>query len=162
MEPAGPADRTRGLLGDLVQGAAEAIVFRFAASAVLKTAVRQMEAHVRPGLVAITGGDVTSWTRHERLADLDLPTDRPVRVLLFVHGTFSSTVGAFAPLALTPGAEGFVDALVSAYDAVIGFDHKTLTIDPTANARTCSNGSRRTDPTPSSSSTSSPTAAEGS
>ena len=37
---------------------------------------------------------------------------------------------------------------MSAYDAVIGFDHKTLTIDPTANARTCSNGSRRTDPTP--------------
>ena len=28
VEPAGPADRTRGLLGDLVQGAAEAIVFQ--------------------------------------------------------------------------------------------------------------------------------------
>lgn len=133
-EPAGPAESTRGLLGDLVQGAAQAIVFRFAASALLKTAVKQMEAHVRPGLVRITGGDVTMWTPFEQLVELDLPKDRPVRILLFVHGTFSSTAGAFAPLALTPGAEGFVDTLVSAYDAVIGFDHKTLTLDPTANA----------------------------
>ncbi|EWT00531.1 hypothetical protein N865_14760 [Intrasporangium oryzae NRRL B-24470] len=134
LEVEAGAPRTRGLLGDLVHGTAQAIVFRFAASALLKSATQAMEAHVRPGLVRITGSDVTAWTPFERLDELDLPTDRAVRLLLFVHGTFSSTVGAFAPLALVPGAEGFVETLVSAYDAVIGFDHKTLTLDPKANA----------------------------
>ena len=54
-----------------------------------------MEAHVRPG--SCTSPTVTSrrGRRIERLDELDLPTDRPVRVLLFVHGTFSSTAGGF-------------------------------------------------------------------
>lgn len=134
--PQGPeGSRTRGFLGDLAAGAVQAIVFRFVAPVVLDKAVDKLEEQVRPGLVHITGADVGAWRRLDGLDELDLPGTGPLRVLLFVHGTFSSTVGAFAPLALTPGAEGFVDTLVGAYDAVIGFDHKTLSVDPRANAQ---------------------------
>jgi hypothetical protein len=131
----GAGRRTRGLFGDRVQGAVQAFVFRYAAPALLDKAVETLEEHVRPGLVHITGEDISAWPRFDTLDELHLPTDRPVRLLLFVHGTFSSTVGAFAPLAVTPGAEGFVRTLVSAYDAVIGFDHRTLSVDPRANAK---------------------------
>lgn len=134
--PGRPEDaRTRGFLGDLVGGAVRAIVFRFVAPAVLDKAVDALEAQVKPGLVHIMGADVASWRRFDRLDELELTGAGPLRLLLFVHGTFSSTLGAFAPLALTPGAEGFVDTLVGAYDAVIGFDHKTLSVDPRANAK---------------------------
>ncbi len=68
-------------------------------------------------------------------AALALPIDRPVRVLLLVHGTFSSTVGAFAPMGLVPGAEGFLPTVLSAYDAVLGYDHRTLSVDPLTECR---------------------------
>jgi triacylglycerol esterase/lipase EstA (alpha/beta hydrolase family) len=57
-----------------------------------------------------------------------------VRVLLLVHGTFSSTIAAFAPMGLVPGAEGFLPTVLSTYDAVIGYDHRTLSVDPRQNA----------------------------
>ncbi len=127
--------RTKGLLGDLVQGAAQALVFRFAAPALLEKAIERMEAHVRPGLVHLTDADVSKWQRFETLDQLHLPTDRPVRILLFVHGTFSSTVGAFAALGVDENGKGFLRTAIAAYDAVIGFDHRTLSVDPRENAR---------------------------
>ncbi len=126
--------RTRGLLGNLVQGAAQALVFRFAAPALMEKALEKMEKHVRPGLVHLTDADVSKWRRFETLDQLHLPTDRPVRVLLFVHGTFSSTVGGFGALAIDENGKGFLRTAISAYDAVIGFDHKTLSLDPLENA----------------------------
>ena len=126
--------RTRGLLGDVVHGAAQALVFRFAAPAILEMAIEKMEAHVHPGLVHLTGDEVSSWKRFESLDQLRLPKDRPVRVLLFIHGTFSSTVGAFGALAVEENGKGFLRAAIAAYDAVIGFDHKTLSVDPLQNA----------------------------
>ncbi len=74
------------------------------------------------------------WKRFETLDELGLPTDRPVRVLLFVHGTFSSTIGGFGSLTSIEDGKGFLRTLISAYDAVIGFDHKTLSVDPKQNA----------------------------
>lgn len=127
--------RTRGLLGDLVRGAAQAIVFRFVAPAIVGAAIERMEAHVRPGLVHLAGPDLADWRPIGSVTDLGLPTDRPVRVLLFVHGTFSSTVGGFGALALQEDGRGFLRTAIGAYDAVIGFDHRTLSLDPRANAR---------------------------
>jgi len=127
--------RTKGLLGDLVQGAAQALVFQFAAPALLEKAIERMESQVRPGLVHLTGSDVSKWRRFETLDQLHLPTDRPVRILLFVHGTFSSTAGAFGALGVDENGKGFLRAAIAAYDAVIGFDHKTLSVDPRENAR---------------------------
>ena len=131
--PSAGADR--GLLGDLAHGALQAIVLRFAAPVVVGKVVEHLESGVRTGLVHVTGGTLDAWKPVDTLAEVGLPTDRAARVLLLVHGTFSSTTGAFGALAVTPGAEGFVDTLVSAYDAVLGFDHRTLSVDPERNAR---------------------------
>ncbi len=137
--PAGPPQddgrRDRGLLGSVIEGAAHALVFKFVAPAILEKAIEKMEDQVKPGLVHLTGPDVADWQRFETLDELHLPTDRPVRVLLFVHGTFSSTVGGFGALASAKDGGGFLSTLVSAYDAVIGFDHKTLSVDPKENAQ---------------------------
>lgn len=126
--------RTRGLLGDLVEGAAQAIVFRFAAPLVVDGAIDLMERQVVPGLVRMTSPDVGRWTRFDTLDELSLPTDRPVRLLLFVHGTFSSTAGGFGGLGVTDEGRRFLAAAIEAYDAVLGFDHPTLSVDPKANA----------------------------
>src|SRR4051794_6531969 len=133
--PPAPSDRRdRGLLGSVVEGAAHALVFRFVAPALLDKAVEKMEAHVKTGLVHLTGTDVSGWKRFETLDELHLPTDRPVRVLLFIHGTFSSTAGGFGALGVGENGSGFLRTAISAYDAVIGFDHKTLSLDPKQNA----------------------------
>ena len=97
-------------------------------------AVEKMEAHVKPGLMHITDAEVSKWKRFETLDELHLPTDRPVRVLLFIHGTFSSTKGGFGALGVGENGPGFLRTALSAYDAVIGFDHKTLSVDPKQNA----------------------------
>lgn len=127
--------RTRGLLGDLVTGAVQAVVFRFAAPLVVGKAMEKMEEHVRPGLVHVADTDLSSWRRVDRLDELDLPTDRPVRLLLLVHGTFSSTAGGFGAFSHDENAMGLLRTAIAAYDAVIGFDHRTLSVDPRENAK---------------------------
>ncbi len=127
-------DRTRGLLGDVVQGAAQAIVFRFVAPAILEKAIAKMEEHVQPGLVHLAAAEVKKWRRFKTLDELGLPKDRPARILLFIHGTFSSTVGGFGALGIDENGKGFLRTAIAAYDAVIGFDHKTLSVDPRQNA----------------------------
>ncbi|MDC5697740.1 CHAT domain-containing protein [Intrasporangium calvum] len=131
-EPSGI--RPRGLLGDAVKGAVQALVLRFAAPLV-DHAIERMEDHVRTGLVHLTGTDVTAWRRFERLDELGLPTDRPVRLLLLIHGTFSSTAGGFAAFGSDENAMGLLRTALGAYDAVIGYDHRTLSIDPRQNAK---------------------------
>jgi hypothetical protein len=114
--------------------AARALVFRFAVPAALENGIATLEEHVQPGLLHFTDADVGSWRRFETLDQLRLPTDRPVRVLLFLHGTFSSTVGTFGALAIDENGREFLRTAISAYDAVIGFDHRTLSLDPRQNA----------------------------
>ena len=133
--PARRQVRTRGLLGDIVRGAVQAVVFRFAAPLVVGKAIEKMEEHVRPGLVHITGPDLGSWRRIEGLGELGLATDRPVRILLFIHGTFSSTAGGFGAITYDENAMGLLSTAIGAYDAVIGFDHRTLSVDPRENAK---------------------------
>jgi len=126
--------RTRGLLGGLVSGAVRVIVMKFAAPLLAGQAISFLERAVQPGLVHLASVHPAAWTRVERLDEISLPTDRPARVLLFVHGTFSSTVAAFGVLGLTPEGRAFLARALTAYDAVIGFDHPTLSVDPLANA----------------------------
>ena len=69
-------------------------------------------ANVRQGLVAISSADPEGW----RLLGDDeplpaaLPADRPARVLLFVHGTFSSTLGSFGALGAIAAGRDFLGA----------------------------------------------------
>lgn len=50
------------------------------------------------------------------------------RVLLFVHGIFSTCRTAFGALPAP-----FLQQLSESYDAVLGFDHPTVSVDPVAN-----------------------------
>ncbi|MDN5768405.1 MAG: CHAT domain-containing protein [Humibacillus sp.] len=126
--------KDRGLVSHLVQGAVQAIVFKFVAPAVLGKVVTKLEENARTGLVHLTSEQLSQWEPFETLDELHLPTDRPTRILLFVHGTFSSTVGGFGALALGVAGPAFLAEAVHTYDAVIGYDHKTLSLDPRQNA----------------------------
>ena len=110
-----------------------ALVLRFAAPLIDGLAIKFLERDVSQGLVHLRSADPDSWSPIDTLAELGLPATP--RILLFVHGTFSSTKGAFAQLgeAGTPGRT-FLDDAIQTYDAVIGFDHPTLSVGPLANA----------------------------
>jgi len=129
---AGP--RTRGLLGDLLSGVVRVVVMKFAAPWLVGQAVGFLERHVQPGIIHITDPDPNTWTRLDRLDQVPLPADRPARVLLFIHGTFSSTLSAFGSMACSPDGAEFLRHALGVYDAVVGFDHPTLSVDPLANA----------------------------
>lgn len=126
--------RRRSLLGRLGLGKVVAYVFRFVARPVLGGAVRLMERQVRDGLVQVTSPDPLSWNELADDAMLPLPSGRPARVLLLVHGTFSSTVGSFGALGAHPTGRALLEQALARYDLVIGWDHRTLSALPTENA----------------------------
>jgi hypothetical protein len=131
-EPAGPALQ-RGVVGDFIRGKVQAFIFRFAARVVVGQAMKFLERKVRRGLVRVDGPDSAAWDLLGA-TPLALPTTRPARILLLIHGTFSSTVGAYAALTATPWGREFLAAAHANYDAVLGFDHATLSEDPLENA----------------------------
>ncbi len=58
--------------------------------------MKYLERNVRHGLVNML--DVTDPAKWELVTDsapLKLPKKRPARILLFIHGTFSSTIGGY-------------------------------------------------------------------
>jgi hypothetical protein len=107
---------------------------KFAAPWLVGQAVGFLERHVQPGIVHITDPHPGTWSHLDRLEQVGLPTDRPSRVLLFIHGTFSSTLSAFGSMACSDRGADFLRAALRDYDAVLGFDHPTLSVDPLANA----------------------------
>ena len=125
---------TRGLIGDIVTGRVIAVVMKFAAQVVVGKAISHLERNVRPGLVHVVGNDPAAWPRVESLSDIALPARRPARILLLVHGTFSSTVGGFGALAAHPHGQALLATAREAYDAIVGYDHRTLSEDPLVNA----------------------------
>ena len=131
VRPPAGAPVARGLTDGV-----RAFVLRFSAPIIAGAAIKVLEAGVDQGLVHITSTDPESWARVKSLSDVRLPEDRSPRILLFVHGAFSSTVGGFGSLTTEVGKDFLERAIGSGdYDAVIGFDHRTLSIDPLANAK---------------------------
>jgi hypothetical protein len=126
--------RRRGLLSAVGAGKIVAYVFRFVARPVLGGAARLLERNVREGLVHVAAPDPLSWATLPDDATLPLPQGRPARMLLLVHGTFSSTVGSFGALAAHEAGQALVQAALAHYDLVIGWDHRTLSALPTDNA----------------------------
>ena len=128
---------TRGL-GRRRTDALRATVLSYAlpaAASLAGGAIRALESVVvHPGLVRMTTDDPGQWPRVDRLEELGLDPARTNRLLLFVHGTFDSTAGAFGGLTATPEGRAFLAGARDAYDAVVGFDHRTLSDDPRANA----------------------------
>lgn len=130
---AGGTRRTRsarGLFGKVI-----ALVLKFARKVVGALMIKRLEKDVKPGLVRISSTEPERW---ERVADnhhIPTPDGRRARVLLLVHGTFSSTVGSFSGLRHTPEGLAFLEAALRTYDVILGFDHRTLSELPEENAK---------------------------
>jgi hypothetical protein len=122
-------------LGTVPAGAARATVLSYASPLLASAAIRALEVFVDPGLVHVTDVDPSQWRHVGSLTEAGLSADRNNRVLLLVHGTFDSTAGAFGGLAATEPGRAFLTEALDDYDAVVGFDHRTLSVDPLQNAR---------------------------
>jgi len=123
-----------GSFDGVVIGRVTAYVLKFASRFAPGALMSLLERRPRPGLVLMTGDDVKAWSRVDDLTQVRLPDSRPARILLFVHGTFSNTAGSFGMLTATPQGRRFLEAAARSHDAVIGFDHRTLSRDPLENA----------------------------
>jgi hypothetical protein len=135
--PARRSTRTRpalGPFGDFVVGRVKAYVLTFASRFVPGALMAFLERDVHPGLVLMTGTEVKDWTHVDTLAQVKLPAGRPAKILLFIHGTFSNTAGSYGVLTATAPGQQFLTTAGGAYDAVLGFDHRTLSRDPLENA----------------------------
>ncbi|MEM8486080.1 MAG: CHAT domain-containing protein [Bacteroidota bacterium] len=78
--------------------------------------------------------DPEAWEPLQSLEALTIPANRTPKVLLFIHGTFSSTVGSYGGLCEIPEGQQFLEKAFEAYDLVLGFDHYTLSETPSENA----------------------------
>jgi hypothetical protein len=125
----------RGLIKDFLIARARAVVLKFVAEFAVEKAMDVLERNVRRGLVIMDSNEPQRWRLVENISALNLPKDRPARLLLFVHGTFSTTAGSFGGLGVTPWGRAFLEAARANYDAVIGFDHASLSEDPLQNAK---------------------------
>jgi hypothetical protein len=100
----------------------------------VEKAARNVEAENHNQLLRLDPDAPRPWT-----ADAWQPSDGPpaeaadqAAVLLFLHGTFSSTLGSFGELFKLPGP---MDALGAGYAGrIYGFEHRTLTESPVTNA----------------------------
>lgn len=137
VPPARPGARTRavrGPFGNFVIGRLTAYVLKFVSGVVPGAVMSFLERDTRPGLVLMTGTEVASWPLVDNLTQVTLPDTRPAKILLFVHGTFSTTVGSYGVLTSTAQGQELLGAAKDSYDAIIGFDHPTLSRDPLENA----------------------------
>lgn len=134
--PAGApaAARRGGLLTKILGSEAVVYVFRFAAKPLIAGGVRFLERNVVERLLRIGGPDPEQWEYMPEDWAPELPRDRVPRVLLLVHGTFSSTIGSFGHLAGQPAGREFLQHALRYYDLVIGYDHATLSRLPSENA----------------------------
>lgn len=125
----------RGPITNFIKGKITGFVLKFAARKVVGALSKRLEKGVTPGPVIITSHDTTEGWRHEvDFLSVTLPQDRPARILLLVHGTFSSTLGSFGSLTAQPAGQRFLDLAFQHYDAVLGHDHYTLAETPEQNA----------------------------
>lgn len=131
-EPAGR--RARGPLADFIGNRVKAYVLKFLAGVAAEQSVKFLERNARRGLIVMDSDDPARWRRVEDMSGVDLPSDRPARILLFVHGTFSSTKGSFGALGASEWGRELLGAARRAYDLVIGYDHRTLSENPLENA----------------------------
>lgn len=124
----------RGFIRDLILRPATAMVFKFVAGIAVGQVVKRFERDSAIGLIHIASPNPTEWTKPPNRRKLRLPTDRPARILLMVHGTFSTTRAGFGGLGATPKGRDLLTSAIDKYDAVLGFDHRTLSEDPLDNA----------------------------
>ena len=121
-------------VGSAVKDKARAIVLKFVARTSAGVAMRFLERNVQRGLIVMDSDNPREWRRISHISNLNLTGKSTLRILLWVHGTFSSTAGSFGALAATPDGRYLLKQARERYDAVIGFDHATLAETPFENA----------------------------
>jgi CHAT domain-containing protein/uncharacterized protein associated with vWA-MoxR-VMAP ternary system len=128
------ARRKRGGPLAFVAKTVRGYVLKFVARVAVGEGIKFLERNARQSFVVMDGDDPSRWRPMDDLSTVVLPEGRPARILLFVHGTFSSTVGAFGVLVATAWGKQFLADALESYDLVIGYDHPTLSVDPLENA----------------------------
>ena len=125
----------RGAVTNYIKGKVTGVVLKFVTRKTVGALSKRLEKGVTEGPVIITSAtDAESWRHESDYNGVKLPEDRPARVLLLIHGTFSSTEGSFGPLTEHEEGQLFLTSALSEYDAVIGYDHYTLAENPEQNA----------------------------
>jgi hypothetical protein len=109
-------------------------VIKFAARVAGAVTMKFLERNVDPKPIRLASPDVGQWRKFDP-ADCPRPGGEKPRILLLVHGTFSSTKGSFGGLATTDAGTAFLQAAGERYDLVMGYDHRTLSETPEENAR---------------------------
>ncbi|HUD30833.1 MAG TPA: CHAT domain-containing protein [Novosphingobium sp.] len=133
-----PADR-RGLRSAIVDRLIEPVrvrIARFAAGQAIDLLVDRIEGDVVEGPI-VMDGPALDWVATGPTLASPPPlavTGRAPRVLLFVHGTFSTVRGSFGALEENARGQRFLEQARLRYDLVLGVDHRTLAVDPEANA----------------------------
>lgn len=125
---------SRSAFSSLLLRAAHAFVLRFVAPPVVGKVVSVLEQHVTTDLLRIPAPDPRTWKPVDPAASGPWPRNRPARILLLVHGTFSSTVGCYAALSLSRSGNALLTKALQRYDQVLAYDHRTLSLDPMENA----------------------------
>lgn len=111
---------------------AQAWVLGFPRVRVAGLAIGALEAAtVRTGLRRMKPGVPTLW---RPVGCYFPPRRRAAKVLLFFHGTFSTTLSSFGTLGVTEHGRRFLGRASDRYDLVVGYDHRSLSVDPTVNA----------------------------
>lgn len=125
----------RGPITNFIKGKIKGFILKFAARKVVGALSKRMEKGVKPGPVIITSHkDTNGWQQKDNFLSMILPNDRPARILLLVHGTFSNTVSSFGALTVQPAGQRFLGLALDHYDAILGYDHYTLAETPAQNA----------------------------
>lgn len=124
-----------GAFTNFIKGKVTGFVLRFAARKAVGALSRRLEKGVQPGPVIIESAtDTTAWTHERDFDSVSLPSDRPARILLLIHGTFSSTRSSYGALTEHEAGQNLLGWALQQYDAVLGYDHYTLADTPAQNA----------------------------
>ncbi len=113
-------------------------LFKFIRRKVTGQLIKHLEKGVSTGLVRIDSTVPSQWTvlgERFSLPRSAAATNAAPRVLLLIHGTFSSTVGSFGGLAFTLPGIALLHSMDERYDHILGWDHRTLSETPEQNAR---------------------------
>lgn len=125
----------RGPITNFIKDKVKGFIMTFVTRKVVGAISRRLEKGVKAGPVIISSNlDTEGWIHEDDFLSVDLPKNRPARILLLVHGSFSSTLGSFGALTTYPAGQRFLSLCLQKYDAILGYDHYTLAENPAQNA----------------------------